>query len=663
MENAIQWLHVSGLLIALSLSTIIFIRSIKLVLKRQKHFIRLGLELLLSFSLLYLVLAPSLNFVGLGEYSAPGNRIIAFLWWISLAFTINTILNEYVWDRMLVDNEVRRIPKLLTDGVSLLIYAAAIMVVMHYVYDESITVILASSGAIAFVVGLAAQPTVQEIFAGLSLSTTKALRMGDFVEIDGIYGEVYEINWRSVSLKSPNTGSLYIFPNSAIASKTILNFSEPTGLFKYWIVFYIDFAYSPELAIRTVAEALENSRYVCRDPKPDFNMLGFTTTGIEIRVRFYFDGDDPWWDAQNEVCMAIWSSLRRKGIRLGIERMRLGSGDEFDVNPWVSEKAWIPDDNITELFSKNPLFSDFDSNSLSTIVKASQKRDFTPPDCAYIDNLSEDFCYLIIEGTMKAYQVLENGKEAPVATFKEGEFIGFDKLSDNKKIGTHKLQAAEYSVVYQIEANALHNLLTTSPDTLDYINTQISELNSLMGRNQEKYLQEIESADHERKHAELNIHLRQHIDELFEKPLLHKVLHHIKPSTKEKDLHEAIIAAAALIASARGNVDELEIDYLRQHLGKLEIIKHIKLDQSISLFKSYADTISQAGSQNIKTKLVAISSENTLCKIVMGFAIGIAKTHSQMTQSEKETLLEVAGTLKMPSDIDNLMAEIQSTRN
>ena len=108
------------------------------------------------------------------------------------------------------------------------------------------------------------------------------MRIGDFVEIDDIYGEVHEINWRSVSLLNPHTGSLYIFPNSAVADRIILNFSEPTGLFKSWIKFQVEYGASPDLVIRTIAEELENSKYIRRDPKPDFNILGFTDLGMTI---------------------------------------------------------------------------------------------------------------------------------------------------------------------------------------------------------------------------------------------------------------------------------------------------------------------------------------------------------------------------------------------
>jgi small-conductance mechanosensitive channel len=39
---------------------------------------------------------------------------------------------------------------------------------------------------------------LKEVFAGISLNATRALRLGDYVEIDGVYGRVHDIDWRSI---------------------------------------------------------------------------------------------------------------------------------------------------------------------------------------------------------------------------------------------------------------------------------------------------------------------------------------------------------------------------------------------------------------------------------------------------------------------------------
>lgn len=661
MENFTDWLQVSSLLIILTVVSVIFVRGITLLVRGKHSAVRFGLELILFFSVLYIAIEPVLEIVKLSSFATILSRLSAFFWWISLAFTINAVLSRFVWSSLLTTNGVRRIPKLLTDGVGLLIYATAIMIVLHYVYGEPVTIILASSGAIAFVLGLAAQPTVQEIFAGLSLNTTKALRMGDFVEIDGIYGQVYEINWRSISLKSPNTGSLYIFPNSAVSAKTILNFDEPNHLFKYWVTFKVEYSASPDLVINTIAKELEQSKFVCRDPKPDFNILGLTEYGTEIRLRFYFEGDDPWWPAQNEACMAIWSSLRRKGIRLASKRMMLASGDEFDLNPWVNDDAAAPNDNCMDQLSQHPALQYLPAESLSQLAQSSRRLDYTPPDCVYLAKTNNNYFYYILEGALTAYQTLENGEEASIAKFGEGDIVGLD--THYSKYGLeHKLQADSYSVLYQLDAQMLKSFITDDDKTATALSILMQSQRETYNSNIESHHDEARKSAHVAHQAELNLHLREHVDEIFDKPLLHKVIHLVRPRKREQDLLRAMMSACALITASRGEVDNVEEDYLRKTLGSVELFRHIEIDECLALYESNVGKIladKDVGTNEMMQELTKISGEHKLCQITMGIAYGMAAANSIILPDEQVQLEKVAKALGMPTRIDQLVTLVQ----
>ena len=200
MEFTVQFIQVLGLLIILAGATVVFVHIITWIAGKKHSQIRIGLELLILLSAVHLFGALALDFLGLLAFEETISRIIAFLWWISLAFLLDAIVKRYIWFGLLAHRGESHVPKILRDGASLLVYTTAVMVVMHFVYDEPITAVLATSGAAAFIVGFSAQSTLREVFAGLSLSSTKALRIGDYLEIDGTYGRVEEINWRSVSL-------------------------------------------------------------------------------------------------------------------------------------------------------------------------------------------------------------------------------------------------------------------------------------------------------------------------------------------------------------------------------------------------------------------------------------------------------------------------------
>jgi len=663
-QEATQWLQVAGLGLILTFATVVFVRGVSLAIRGKHHTVRFGVELLLVFTVLFLFSHHALRMAGAGQFIELLEKTLAFLWWISLAFTINASLNRFVWTGVLSENGVRKVPKLLTDGAALLVYGCALMVVMHYVYDKSITTILATSGAAAFIVGLSAQSTLREVFAGLSLNMTKSLRIGDFVEIDDIYGEVHEINWRSVSLLNPHTGSLYIFPNSAVADKIILNFSEPTELFKYWIKFHVEYGASPDLVIRTIAEELENSKYIRRDPKPDFNILGFTDLGMEYRVRFYFDGDDPWWDAQNEMCMAIWSSLRRKGIRLSIDRHKLLSGDEQKANPWSMDNMTRPDEQLPQVMARDSFLGQIPSAQLQELALSARLLDFTPPDCIYREGDPRDSVYIITEGQFSVHQVQKDGSEAQIGVSEGGECIGLECLVEDAN-GNHTstVRAERYSIAYKLDITFLKEIVSTS----EKVHAVLDRVLEKRIEQQQQYLQlhaeHKDKADRLKHHALINLHVREHVEDIFSKPLLHRFLHALSPRTVERDLLEAIMAACALVASARGEVDDAERDFLREKFAAIGLFKHVEVDEGLKLFEKDVQNIrsdEERGTHTALAKIRAISGEPRLTHIVMGISHGMTSLHGELLDSEKEQIDTIAGILQLPSEIEDLAGTIKN---
>ena len=190
--------QIVGLLAILSTGTSAFVRVISWITGQKRDRVRIGLELFGFFSVTYLFVGSSLAFFNLANIRQDTEAVIAFFWWLALAFTLNAAIRRFIWFGALGAAEDSKVPKLLRDAIALVIYGLAIMIVMHFVYDEPIAALLATSGAVAFIVGISAQSTLREVFAGLSLNTTGALRIGDYVEINNIYGRVSDISWRSI---------------------------------------------------------------------------------------------------------------------------------------------------------------------------------------------------------------------------------------------------------------------------------------------------------------------------------------------------------------------------------------------------------------------------------------------------------------------------------
>ncbi len=84
--------------------------------------------------------------------------------------------------------------------------------------------ILASSAVIGIVVGFAAQRTIGNFIAGLLIALAQPIRLGDYVETDGLTGVVEEIGLTYTFIRTADNDRLVI-PNEKIASDTIRNSS------------------------------------------------------------------------------------------------------------------------------------------------------------------------------------------------------------------------------------------------------------------------------------------------------------------------------------------------------------------------------------------------------------------------------------------------------
>ncbi len=118
--------------------------------------------------------------------------------------------------------------RFLQDLFAAFAYVGAVLGIVAYVLDIPVSGLLAASGVIAIVLGLALQSTLGDMFSGVVLNLAKPFLPGDWVILDGgIEGRVVETNWRATQILTL-MNDLAIVPNSIIAKTRLVNASEPS---------------------------------------------------------------------------------------------------------------------------------------------------------------------------------------------------------------------------------------------------------------------------------------------------------------------------------------------------------------------------------------------------------------------------------------------------
>ena len=117
-------------------------------------------------------------------------------WWLWAAWLLVGIVRS-----VLVFERRPREGKLLQDILAGLIYLAAFFTIIAYVFYLPIQGVLATSGAIAIILGLALQSSLSDVFSGLVLSFSRPYRADDWIKLEGgTEGQVIELNWRATHI-------------------------------------------------------------------------------------------------------------------------------------------------------------------------------------------------------------------------------------------------------------------------------------------------------------------------------------------------------------------------------------------------------------------------------------------------------------------------------
>jgi small-conductance mechanosensitive channel len=143
------------------------------------------------------------------------------LWWTHLAWSLIGVVRIIVLDRR--PSEAR----LLQDLMVAVVYVGVALSILAFVFGAPIGTLVATSGVVAVIFGLALQNTLGDVFSGIALTLGRPFGIGDWIQLgDGTEGRVVENNWRSTQLLT-SAHNHVVLPNSVLAKVGLTNLTRP----------------------------------------------------------------------------------------------------------------------------------------------------------------------------------------------------------------------------------------------------------------------------------------------------------------------------------------------------------------------------------------------------------------------------------------------------
>ena len=319
------------------------------------------------------------------------------LWWVHLAWSVIGFIRIYI----VLDGRPHE-ARLLQDLIIAIIYLAVTLSILAFVFDFAIGTLLATSGVIAIILGLALQNTLGDVFSGLALTLGRAYGIGDWMVLsDGTEGRVVESTWRSTHILTP-ANNIVILPNSYLAKIGLTNISRPDESHLVVLPLRVQPARSPAFVAETLRQAMIGANNIVHEPAPVVAIQSVDALAISIELQFRVRHPADRFPARNELLDIAYRQCMAAGIFPALPSTSAVLVENLDAVHAFPEM-------LRELLQSNPMFAGLKTEELQTLEETAKLRHYRPGDDFFHGTDSAPGLMIIRSG---AVAVLCDGAEA-----------------------------------------------------------------------------------------------------------------------------------------------------------------------------------------------------------------------------------------------------------
>jgi small conductance mechanosensitive channel len=160
-------------------------------------------------------------------------------------------------------------------------------------------------------IALATQGILSNVFAGLTIIFTKPYRVGDYIEIAGVQGQVQLITIFSTTLLHADR-SRVVVPNRKVVGEILHNYGQiRQAEVKVGVGYDVDL---PQ-AIAAIHELVAANTRVLRDPAPQVQIVALAESMVQIALKPWVAVTD-YPQIIGELSLAVVETCRRRGISI-----------------------------------------------------------------------------------------------------------------------------------------------------------------------------------------------------------------------------------------------------------------------------------------------------------------------------------------------------------
>ncbi len=346
---------------------------------------------------------------------------------------------------------------------------------------SSLTVV---AGVLGIGIGFGLQNLASNFVSGLAILIEQPIKVGDFIEVDGLLGIVEKISIRSTVIRT-NDSQFVIVPNNRFIEKNVINWSYQSPESRLHIPVGVAYGSNTGQVTEALLNAARKDSRILLYPPPSVWFKGFGDSAFLFELLVWINRPQDAEPIKSALNFLIEQELSRQGIEIPFPQR------DIYVHNWNEERRPLRSINpvqnpsaadllpltptrqhreLRNMLQKVTYFQRCSQEQLDSLIEQGEERFYATGQTIYRPGDPSNEIYLILAGSV---EVRSERLNQSLATSYPGECFGeISALTGMSRLST--VFAVENCTLFVITLSSLKTLFQNDPALAEWIANELS---------------------------------------------------------------------------------------------------------------------------------------------------------------------------------------------
>lgn len=183
-----------------------------------------------------------------------------------------------------------------------------------------ITPLITGMGIAGLAIALAAQNLLSNVLGGVTITLDQLYKVGDRIELGGVYGDVYEIKPRYTRVMTLNNTVITI-PNSKVINDQIINFAVPDTIVRVKIPVSVAYGTDPKKVDEILFGIAHKNPLVLKEKAPIVRFIEYAASSQNFELIVWVKHYDDRHPVIDDILREIFVRFKEEGIEIPFNQM------------------------------------------------------------------------------------------------------------------------------------------------------------------------------------------------------------------------------------------------------------------------------------------------------------------------------------------------------